>query len=430
MDDEDGLGQDALKARRRAPLAPTARRRRGLPCPRSLPSLWRGGPHPSCLRISAPQEELRRRKNAAKHAILTAARLIAPTLGKSGWEEGFDWIIDHLKKQRQEELAGEIEMEKALEYLKKRDFDTAVKALREFHRKDLAQGIKARAATNLSFLYFLESDDAEERGDAGKALRQEDPLAEAERYAKTAVDNDRYNARALVNLGACLFRRGQVEAAKLKFQQAADVEADCVEAVYNLGMAQKALGQYYDALASFTKVRAILPNAREPAFQTALCHDALGNHAEAVKALEQLNAEAGVDPSVLVRLGAIHAKANDTIRALQYYSDAHALCPANMECVTWLGAYHFHSPYLERALPFFDLAARLRPNEVKWALVAANCHRRVKNLPEALERFQKINRKHPENIECLKNLVARRLVAPPRPCLSGSSGAEETGSLA
>lgn len=297
-------------------------------------------------------------------------------------------------------------MEKALEFLKHRDFDTAVKALKEFHRKDLPQGIKARAATNLSFLYFLESDEFDERSDS-KALRQEDSLVEAERYAKTAVENDRYNARALVNLGACLYRRQQVEAAKLKFQQAVDVEADCLEAIYNLGMAQKALGQFYDALAAFGKVKAILPAAREAAFQVALCHDALGNLPGAVKALEQLNAEAGVDPGVLVRLGSIHAKANDTIRALQYYSDAHALCPANMECVTWLGAYHFHSPYLERALPFFDLAARLRPNEVKWALVAANCHRRVKNLPEALERFQKINRKHPDNAECLKNLIVR-----------------------
>lgn len=197
-------------------------------------------------------------------------------------------------------------------------------------------------------------------------MRQEDPLVEAEKYAKTAVENDRYNARALVNYGACLYRRQQIDAAKIKFQQAAEVEADCVEAIYNLGMAQKALGQFYDALAAFSKVKAILPGAREAAFQMAACHDALGNLPSAVKTLEQLNAEAGVDPSVLVRLGSIFAKANDNIKALQYYSDAHQLCPANMECVTWLGAYHFHSPYLERALPFFDLAARLRPNEVRW----------------------------------------------------------------
>lgn len=117
------------------------------------------------LPTSTSQEELRRRKNAAKTAILTAARLTAPVLEKGGWEDGFDWLIDLLKKQRHEELAGELEMEKALEFLKKRDFDTAVKALKEFHRKDLPQGIKARAATNLSFLYFLESDDFDGRAE-------------------------------------------------------------------------------------------------------------------------------------------------------------------------------------------------------------------------------------------------------------------------
>ena len=39
---------------------------------------------------------------------------------------------------------------------------------------------------------------------------QEDFLREAERYAKAAVEADRYNARALVNRGACKYQRGWI----------------------------------------------------------------------------------------------------------------------------------------------------------------------------------------------------------------------------
>lgn len=58
----------------------------------------------------------------------------------------------------------------------------AVEVLKSFEKKDTA--LKAKAATNLSFLYFLEGD-----------------VAQADKYANLAVRHDRYNAKALVNKG-------------------------------------------------------------------------------------------------------------------------------------------------------------------------------------------------------------------------------------
>ncbi len=58
-----------------------------------------------------------------------------------------------------------------------------VQVLKSFEKKDTA--LKAKAATNLSFLYFLEGD-----------------IAQADKYANLAVKHDRYNAKALVNKGA------------------------------------------------------------------------------------------------------------------------------------------------------------------------------------------------------------------------------------
>jgi intraflagellar transport protein 88 len=48
-----------------------------------------------------------------------------------------------------------------------------------------------QAATNLSFLYFLEGD-----------------YKNAEKYAELAVKSDRYNAKALVNKANFLFVKG------------------------------------------------------------------------------------------------------------------------------------------------------------------------------------------------------------------------------
>ena len=57
-----------------------------------------------------------------------------------------------------------------------------VEQLKAFERKEKHH--KARAATNLAFLYLLEGD-----------------VEQATRYASLAVKHDRYNAKALVNMG-------------------------------------------------------------------------------------------------------------------------------------------------------------------------------------------------------------------------------------
>ena len=75
----------------------------------------------------------------------------------------------------------------------------AIEVLRAFEKKD--QAFKAKAATNLSFLYFLEGD-----------------IAQADKYANLAVRHDRYNAKALVNKGNCMFMRGELEHARSMYQ--------------------------------------------------------------------------------------------------------------------------------------------------------------------------------------------------------------------
>ena len=41
-----------------------------------------------------------------------------------------------------------------------------------------------------------------------------------------------------------------------------------------------------------------------------------------------------------------------------------------------------------------------RPNQVKWHLMIASCYRRSGNYHKALETYQHIHKKFPDNVEC------------------------------
>jgi len=338
------------------------------------------------VRDDGLKEELRKRKTEAKNMVSAAARLVAPVIDKAGIDAGYQWVIGQLTAAGSVTLANELEMDKALSYLRDKKFEKAVEVLKEFERKEHL--LKAKASTNLSFLYFLEDD-----------------IAEAEKYAEMAVSADRYSATALVNRGNCLYTKGEYESALSMYLEAVGVEADCVEAIYNLGLVNKKLGNHDDALVSFTKLNTIMPNNVEAIFQIAACYDALENFKQAVKWFETLQMRVPNDPGVLARVGAIWSKAGDEAKALHSYTEAHRVYPVNMDVISWLGAFHVQSEVYEKAMPYFDLAAKIQPQEVKWQLMVASCFRRIGALQNALGKYMEIHRASPDNVECLRYLV-------------------------
>jgi len=92
----------------------------------------------------------------------------------------------------------------------------------------------------------------------------------ATKYAELAMQHNRYNAKALVNKGNCMFLRGEYDHARSMYQEAMGAEADCLEAIYNLGIVNKRLGEYAAARGLFEKLHAILPNSVEVVLQSLL----------------------------------------------------------------------------------------------------------------------------------------------------------------
>ena len=194
-----------------------------------------------------------------------AAKLVAPNI-ETDFAQGFDTVTDLIKSSPHAEIASELEIAKAIQFLKTKDFSKAVETLKSFEKKD--PKLVGTASTNLSFLYFLDGD-----------------FKQAEKYAELAIQTDRYNAKAQTNLGNCHFKKGNFEKAKIHYQEAVSVDALCTEAMYNLGLyyysypfriliyeiglVNKKLELYSESLVWFEKLHAILRNSAEVIYQIA-----------------------------------------------------------------------------------------------------------------------------------------------------------------
>eukprot|EP01061_Rhynchopus_euleeides_P019978 TRINITY_DN32714_c0_g1_i1.p1 TRINITY_DN32714_c0_g1~~TRINITY_DN32714_c0_g1_i1.p1 ORF type:complete len:752 (+),score=345.02 TRINITY_DN32714_c0_g1_i1:306-2258(+) len=331
--------------------------------------------------------ELRERRKQHTQFILTAGRLIAPFV-ESDWEKGFEFVVASLKqsrvtelKQSNSRLASEMEMCWALQYLKHQKYTKAIDCLKAFEKKDKV--LKARAACNLSYLYFLEGD-----------------IENGESYANMSVEADKYNAKALVNKGNFLYIKEYYDKAKEYYLEALSVEADCIEAIYNLGLATKALHQFEESLRVFKRLQTMIDSV-EVIYQLANLYDLIGRHDMAVEWFRK----APTDPAILARLGAIFAKEDDESQAFHYHMEAYRYLPVNMEVINWLGAYFVKNEVYEKAMKYFERASQIQPNEVKWQLLVASCYRRIGAFPQAKKMYEDIHRKHPDNVECPRYLV-------------------------
>merc|ERR1711981_457918 len=52
------------------------------------------------------------------------------------------------------------------------------------------------------------------------------------------------------------------------------------------------------------------------------------------------------------------------------------------------------------------MGSQIQPNEVKWQLMVTSCYRRMGSYQKALELYEDIHKQYPEDLECLRYLVA------------------------
>ncbi|XP_053564500.1 intraflagellar transport protein 88 homolog [Bombina bombina] len=327
----------------------------------------------------------RERKALAEKYIMTAAKLIAPSI-ETSFAVGYDWCVEMVKSSLYVELANDLEINKAITYLRQKDFNQAVETLKMFEKKD--SRVKSAAATNLSFLFFLEKD-----------------VAQADHYADLAVSSDRYNPSALTNKGNAVFVNGDYEKAAEYYREALRNDSSCTEALYNLGLTYKKLNRLEEALDCFHKLHAILRNSAQVLSQISSLYEMLEDPNQALEWLMQLISVVPTDSHALAKLGELYDIEGDKSQAFQYYYESYRYFPSNIEVIEWLGAYYIDNQLFEKAIQYFERAALIQPTQFKWQLMVASCYRKSGNYHKALKTYKDIHRKFPDNVECLRFLV-------------------------
>lgn len=326
----------------------------------------------------------RKKRRYVEHCIVTAVKLIAPAID-SDFASGYEWCIEQVKASPYLELSHDLDIQKAIVYLKAKNFSMAVETLKEFERRDTK--VASSAATNLSFLYFLEND-----------------FTNAHKYADLSLSSDKYNPAALTNKGNCYFAEGDYGLAKEYYDKALDIDASCVEALFNLGLTYKQLGLKDQALNYFHKFHAIQRSNTQAYCQIADCISKNEVDQSLDWYMQSLTAHPK-DSELLKRIGNLYDEQGEKSQAFQYYHDAYRYDPSNLETIEWLGTYYIDSQYPEKAVEYFEKAALGRPHQVKWQLMVASCYRRSGNYAAALEKYKQIHYRFPDNTECLKFLV-------------------------
>lgn len=320
------------------------------------------------------REELTRRYDAFNEKILTAARLIAPKINDDpeDWISGYKWVLDQLRSDF-ESVYSSLEIDFSMEYMKHGRIEDAIELLKSFEKKD--PSLRALASTNLSFIYYLESD-----------------YNQAEKYADIAVRSDRYNAKALVNKGNCFYSAGDYQRAREMYLEAVGVQADCIEALYNLGLVNLHLNNIDEAKNTFDKLHTILPSSPEALFQLGRLYEQQNYFEEASKTYERLLNRVPGDPNICSRLGLVYEKLGDDNMACHWHSEAYRYYPLNLADISWLGVWYVKREMYEQAIEYFQRAAVVQPSEVKWRLMVTSCYRRLGDFYKALELYQQVCR--------------------------------------
>ncbi|XP_019856769.1 PREDICTED: intraflagellar transport protein 88 homolog [Amphimedon queenslandica] len=324
-------------------------------------------------------------KRKAERTILNAAKLIAPVI-EGSLATGFDWCIEVVKNSVHSELASELEITKALTFLREKDLPRAIETLKDCGRRDTKMAVSA--STNLSFVFYLSND-----------------VSQSEKYADLAIQMDRYNPLALVNKGNCLYAQGQYQSSVEYYQEALSVEATCSEALYNLGLAYKKLKNFPSALSCFTKLHTIFKSLPQVLYQIADIYEKMEEYDKAIDCFKQLISLVPSDPGVLRKLGELYDSENDRSQAYHYYYESFRYCPTNIEVITWLGAYYMDSQYFDKAATYFEKASLIQPDQVNWQLMIASCYRKMGNYQLAYRCYKSILKSFPNNIDCLRFLV-------------------------
>lgn len=328
-----------------------------------------------------------KQKQLAKKNILMAANLIASMI-EENFNDGYTWCVEIIKNSNYAVLANELELNKAIMYLKQHEINQAIETLKYYEKKEPA--IAANAVISLTFIYVKMKD-----------------WTNATKYAELSRDIDSYNPAAFVNSGSCEMLKEDNEMAKRYFEEALEIDPTSFEALYNLGLVCKKMGDLEGALNYFRKIYSTVSNCHHShvIYQMGNVYERLNDTSGATEWYTQLLGLVNTDPSVFQKIADMYEADGDRQMAFQYQNEAYRAYPSNLQSISWIGSHFIDLQVAENAISFYERAVLAVPNSPHFLLRIAGCFRRIGNSQKSLRLFQNIVKQFPENIDGYRALL-------------------------
>ncbi|EDS31109.1 tetratricopeptide repeat protein 10 [Culex quinquefasciatus] len=298
------------------------------------------------------------------------------------------WCVETIKNSYFSSLAVDLELKKAVIYLKQDDIQQAIDTLKYFEKKE--SNIAINAAINLSFIYILKKD-----------------ITTAESYADTAKKIDSYCPAAFINSGVCSMMKEDLETAKLMFMNALDIDSTSFEALYNIGLIFKKLGDHNNSLLYFRKIISNLGHEQHPEvlYQIASLYDLLGDVGTALEYYLQLLSLVQQDNKIIQKIGELYETDGERQQAYHYHHESYRIYPIDSSVINWLCSHYIELQVVEKAIGFYEKAVLKNPQDPYYLLRIAGCYRRIGNQQKSLSLFKMIHEIYPENADCLRALI-------------------------
>lgn len=328
-----------------------------------------------------------KQKILAKKNILMSANLISGII-EENFNDGYTWCVEMIKSSNYALLANELELNKAIMYLKQHDVHQAIETLKYYEKKEPA--IAANAVISLTFIYIKRKD-----------------MTNATKYAEISREIDSYNPAAFVNSGTCEIITEDYDAAKKYFEIALDIDPTAFEALYNLGLVHKKMGDFENALNCFRKIYATISNNHHVhvIYQMGHLYELLNDTSGAIEWYTQLLGLVNTDPSVFQKIASMYETDGDRQTAFQYQNEAYQAYPANLQTISWIGSHFIDLQVAENAIGYYEKGVLATPNSPYFLLRIAGCLRRIGNSQKSLNLFQDIVKQFPENVDCYRALL-------------------------
>ncbi|XP_038121820.1 intraflagellar transport protein 88 homolog [Culex quinquefasciatus] len=326
-------------------------------------------------------------RHLAEKNILISANLIS-TIIDDYFNDGYSWCVETIKNSYFSSLAVDLELKKAVIYLKQDDIQQAIDTLKYFEKKE--SNIAINAAINLSFIHILKKD-----------------ITTAESYADTAKKIDSYCPAAFINSGVCSMMKEDLETAKLMFMNALDIDSTSFEALYNIGLIFKKLGDHNNSLLYFRKIISNLGHEQHPEvlYQIASLYDLLGDVGTALEYYLQLLSLVQQDNKIIQKIGELYETDGERQQAYHYHHESYRIYPIDSSVINWLCSHYIELQVVEKAIGFYEKAVLKNPQDPYYLLRIAGCYRRIGNQQKSLSLFKMIHEIYPENADCLRALI-------------------------